>query len=249
VDAAFADLIGGLDRVEAPPVAGEVPLPEAVAVDSASPPAAPNAAAGEIEDEAAAGAFAHLLARSAPAAGDQNRPEPVAPRVAAPIVWPTFFGDASDLIDRDDNAGLFTRLRFEKQAWLRAKGIVADRSLRSQAVAVPAPPVADWSPPSQGQSQDGSGGLWPAEPFGFGSGEPQPHPMSNGGLDLVGMRGRLIESDDSAPAIASELELAVAQGVSDPLTLRILGEAYLRMGRRDQAAAQFRQAMLARRRG
>jgi hypothetical protein len=36
--------------------------------------------------------------------------------------------------------------------------------------------------------------------------------------------------------------------LNDPLALRVLGEAYLKLGRTEQAAAQFRQAVLARRR-
>jgi hypothetical protein len=37
--------------------------------------------------------------------------------------------------------------------------------------------------------------------------------------------------------------------VQTPLALRVLGEAYLKLGMVERAAAQFRQAMLTRRRG
>jgi Flp pilus assembly protein TadD len=62
------------------------------------------------------------------------------------------------------------------------------------------------------------------------------------------MRVRLIESESAASEVAEMLEAAIAQGYTEPLALRVLGEAYLRLGRTEQAAAQFRQAMLARRR-
>jgi len=48
--------------------------------------------------------------------------------------------------------------------------------------------------------------------------------------------------------VAATVEKAVGEGLSDPLALRILGEAYLKLGKMEQAAAQFRQAMLARQR-
>jgi Tfp pilus assembly protein PilF len=56
----------------------------------------------------------------------------------------------------------------------------------------------------------------------------------------------LIEDEDSAAEIMKQLEGAVARGLNDPLALRVLGEAYMKVGRMEQAAAQFRQAMLAR---
>jgi hypothetical protein len=67
-------------------------------------------------------------------------------------------------------------------------------------------------------------------------------------LDLMAMRIRLVEDEDAAPEIAEALEQAMAEGLHAPLALRVLGEAYLKMGLVERAAAQFRQAMLARRR-
>jgi hypothetical protein len=67
-------------------------------------------------------------------------------------------------------------------------------------------------------------------------------------LDLMAMRVQLIEDADSAGEVAQRLEAATLQGLNDPLAMRVLGEAYLKLGRTEQAAAQFRQAMLARRR-
>jgi Tfp pilus assembly protein PilF len=62
------------------------------------------------------------------------------------------------------------------------------------------------------------------------------------------MRLRLVESREAAQEVATALETAIAHGYGEPLALRVLGEAYLRLGKTEQAAAQFRQAMLGRRR-
>jgi Tfp pilus assembly protein PilF len=62
--------------------------------------------------------------------------------------------------------------------------------------------------------------------------------------ELIAMRLRLIGEEDSAGEIARTLEATLSDGRVDPLAARVLGEAYLRLGKRDQAAAQFRQAML-----
>ena len=61
-------------------------------------------------------------------------------------------------------------------------------------------------------------------------------------------RVRLIEDEGSARDIADMLEQAVGNGLQTPLALRILGEAYLKLGLVERAAAQFRQAMQNRRR-
>jgi Tfp pilus assembly protein PilF len=63
------------------------------------------------------------------------------------------------------------------------------------------------------------------------------------------MRVRLIEDDGSAQEVADELEAMIADGLQSPLAMRVLGEAYLKLGLVERAAAQFRQAMLYRRRG
>jgi Tfp pilus assembly protein PilF len=68
-------------------------------------------------------------------------------------------------------------------------------------------------------------------------------------LDLMAMRVRLLEDESAAREIADTLEAAIADGVQTPLALRVLGEAYLKLGMVERAAAQFRQAMLTRRRG
>lgn len=165
---------------------------------------------------------------------------PSAARVGAEAIrWPTMVGHTSDLIDRE-SAGLFDRLRAAKQTLVAQGGLVVRGSLVPVASAGP-------TPRSDG---DGAGQKITARPrLAAVDGEPvaSPVPASNG-FDLTAMRVRLIESESAAAEIASTLEAALARGDADPLALRVLGEAYLRLGRTEQAAAQFRQAMLARRR-
>jgi cytochrome c-type biogenesis protein CcmH/NrfG len=87
----------------------------------------------------------------------------------------------------------------------------------------------------------------PRPAFATIGGEPLPfREAESPGFDLTAMRVQLIESETAATEIATTLETAIAEGFGDPLALRVLGEAYLRLGRTEQAAAQFRQAMLAR---
>jgi Tfp pilus assembly protein PilF len=64
----------------------------------------------------------------------------------------------------------------------------------------------------------------------------------------MAMRARLSEDDESAGEIAGALEKAISEGMRAPLAQRVLGEAYLKLGQVERAAAQFRQAMLGRRR-
>ena len=62
------------------------------------------------------------------------------------------------------------------------------------------------------------------------------------------MRARLFDDNESAGEIAETIEKAMNEGLKAPLAQRVLGEAYLKLGQVERAAAQFRQAMLARRR-
>ena len=64
--------------------------------------------------------------------------------------------------------------------------------------------------------------------------------------ELMTMRIRLIEEEHSAGDVATTLEARMSEGRADALAARVLGEAYLRLGKSNQAAAQFRQAMLCR---
>lgn len=63
---------------------------------------------------------------------------------------------------------------------------------------------------------------------------------------LLTLRLRLIEEERSAGDVAAMLEAKLAGRQPDPAIARVLGEAYLRLGRTARAAAQYRQAMLAR---
>ncbi|MEA2522778.1 MAG: hypothetical protein QOF73_5, partial [Thermomicrobiales bacterium] len=155
------------------------------------------------------------------------------------VRWPTFIGHTSDLIDRE-TGGLFGRLRAGKQALVAAGTLVVDRSVLGQGTAGPAPfnQIGEISPPVAVRPR-----------LAAVDGEPVPLRQEVAGeFDLTAMRVRLIESESAASEVAEMLEAAIAQGYTEPLALRVLGEAYLRLGRTEQAAAQFRQAMLARRR-
>jgi tetratricopeptide (TPR) repeat protein len=155
------------------------------------------------------------------------------------VRWPTFVGDTSDLIDRG-SGGLFGRLRAAKTVLVAEGRLAIDRSVAPRPTPLPVAVenidelVRQVAPRPRLAAVDG-------EPVAAPRAEP-------GGLDLTAMRVKLIESESAAAAIAETLETAIAAGDADPLALRVLGEAYLRLGRTEQAAAQFRQAMLARRR-
>jgi tetratricopeptide (TPR) repeat protein len=151
--------------------------------------------------------------------------------------WPEVVSETSELIDRRESAtGLFTRLRLAKQQMIEAGAVVVDRALApapvvaaalASPVLTPEAVVRAPAPPGQERSR---------------------RPVEEPGLDLMAMRLRLIESTEAAQDVAAALETLIAQGYGEPLALRVLGEAYLRLGKTEQAAAQFRQAMLARRR-
>jgi hypothetical protein len=158
------------------------------------------------------------------------------------VAWPAYVNHTSELIDRSLSGGnLFARLREAKRAASAAGLLHVDRSvrqLRPEAVAtapredrvhvfsVPAKPVSNALNGAARQST-----MTEAER-----------------IDLMALRVRLIEDASSAGEVAQQLERAVQHGLSDPLALRVLGEAYLKLGRTEQAAAQFRQAMLTRHR-
>jgi Tfp pilus assembly protein PilF len=172
---------------------------------------------------------------------EEHEPELVAAACAGnglrSVPWPQFMGQTSELIDRPLESGsLFTRIAAQKEA-LVEMGVVSTGRRLSPMMAAPEPriiggepspvieaPVAVEAEPSTGMSD-------------------QPN------LDLMAMRVRLIEDESAAREIADTLEAAIADGLQTPLALRVLGEAYLKLGMVERAAAQFRQAMLTRRRG
>jgi len=155
------------------------------------------------------------------------------------VRWPTFVGHTSGLIDRE-SGGLFGRLWAAKGALVAEGRLVIDRSVAPQ----PTPLSVVVENIDEVVRQ-----IAPRPRLAAVDGEPVAEPQAEArSLDLTSMRVKLIESESAAAAIAKTLETAIAAGDGDPLALRVLGEAYLRLGRTEQAAAQFRQAMLARRR-
>ena len=160
------------------------------------------------------------------------------------VAWPAFVNHTSELIDRGSDGGnLFLRLRENKRAASAAGILQIDRS------------VVDLRPSTQQVNSSGRATMH-VVPTQTGNEQTAkaPTPLRAGWmteeerLDLMAMRVRLIDDDESAREIAGLLEVAVSRGLSDPLALRVLGEAYLKLGQTDQAAAQFRHAMLERRR-
>lgn len=161
----------------------------------------------------------------------------------ASVVWPAFVNQTSDLIDRDlGNGSVFTRLRAGKSALVAAGRLVVDRRLVDPAV-TPASVEAPVEPAVAGVAQGSAPVAEPGERR-----RQRPEMSEQTRLDLMAMRVRLIEDPDSYEEVAATVEQAIGEGLTDALALRILGEAYLKLGKMEQAAAQFRQAMLARQR-
>ncbi|HEX3304393.1 MAG TPA: tetratricopeptide repeat protein [Thermomicrobiales bacterium] len=171
--------------------------------------------------------------------------EPIEP-ILAPVgirsvSWPQFVGQTSELIDRPVEGGsLFARIAAQKEALVEMGVVATGRRLipipqvTEPAVAVLEPVIAIAEPVVK-----------PPEPPVAAAAEAEEQIR----IDLMGMRVRLIEDESSAREIADTLEEAIAGGLQSPLALRVLGEAYLKLGMVERAAAQFRQAMLTRRRG
>ncbi|MER3437630.1 MAG: hypothetical protein C4346_08600, partial [Chloroflexota bacterium] len=152
--------------------------------------------------------------------------------------WPEVVSETSELIDRRESAsGLFARLRAGKRQLIDAGDCVVDRSLRSERAGAPVVHGAGTKPAPIIHKRDDPPLV-----------DRTVQPVAELGLDLMEMRLRLIESREAAQEVATVLETAIAQGYGEPMALRVLGEAYLRLGKTEQAAAQFRQAMLGRRR-
>jgi hypothetical protein len=135
---------------------------------------------------------------------------------------------------------LFARLRSARRAAVAAGALTVDRQLATGTVR-----------PAPGGDRTWSGS--PNEPAsGVGHAPPPPAAPAMSEqtrMDLMTMRVRLLDEPAAAGEIAEQLERVLAEGLQDPLALRVLGEAYLKLGRVEQAAAQFRQAMAARQRG
>ncbi|MGI8475578.1 MAG: tetratricopeptide repeat protein, partial [Thermomicrobiales bacterium] len=170
------------------------------------------------------------------------------------VVWPSFVNHSSELIDRQvTSESLFDRLRRGKRAAIDSGGTSVDRSISAFRNSAPAGARDAWTAPTGGFAAEAD--VVPDLP-------PAPStliPIFDGEADkgeanragLMSLRIRLIEDDSAALEISQVLESSIGLGQTgtDPLALRVLGEAYLKLGRPEQAAAQFRQAMLARRGG
>lgn len=165
----------------------------------------------------------------------------------AAVVWPGFVNHTSSLMDRGGERGnIFARLKESRQAALAAGREIGDWSLTAR----PGPPADDVASPVNGVAADMKlEMILPVEQAGAVSKSRRNVGTEDWGLDLKAMRFRLIEEAGAAEEVSQTLETAVAQGLGDPLAMRVLGEAYLKLGRTDQAASQFRNAMLARQRG
>ncbi|GIW03773.1 MAG: hypothetical protein KatS3mg059_0393 [Thermomicrobiales bacterium] len=218
-----ASLFGDLSLTPPEPTVGQVLMEEAAV--------SPEVLAPPLASGASATAFTDVPSGGSPWGDDSS-----ALRDAGS--WPEVVSETSELMDRRESAsGLFVRLRAAKRQMIDAGDCVVDRSLRSERAGVPVVNGAGTKP----------------APIIKGRDDPSledrtVQPVAELGLDLMAMRLRLIESREAAQEVATALETAIAQGYSEPLALRVLGEAYLRLGKTEQAAAQFRQAMLGRRR-
>jgi hypothetical protein len=150
------------------------------------------------------------------------------------VHWPPFVAQTSELIDRAVEKGsLFARIAAQKET-LVERGVVAGGKRL-----ISAQPQAPQSAPARE----------PVATAAIAVAQPKPELNQQTRDDLTTMRVRLIEEDGSAREIADALEAMIADGLQSPVALRVLGEAYLKLGLVERAAAQFRQAMLYRRRG
>jgi tetratricopeptide (TPR) repeat protein len=150
------------------------------------------------------------------------------------VHWPPFVAQTSELIDRAVEKGsLFARIAAQKET-LVERGVVAGgkRLISTRPQAPQSAPAPE-----------------PVAPAAIAVAPPKPEMNQQTRDDLTTMRVRLIEEDGSAREIADALESMIAEGLQSPVALRVLGEAYLKLGLVERAAAQFRQAMLYRRRG
>jgi hypothetical protein len=215
-------------------------------------------AAGTHEEVAALGEVVDDVAWNDGALGEAEPDLPEQPAAVLPrrdagglglppgsVAWPAFVNHTSELIDRSLGGGnLFSRLREAKQVATSAGLLQVDRSVRDLR------PQASATPNDEERVQLFSVPAASAKPVPApANGVARAGMMSETErIDVMAMRVRLIEDASSAGDVAQRLEGAVQRGLHDPLALRVLGEAYLKLGRIEQAAAQFRQAMLTRHR-
>ncbi len=232
-------------------------MPDLGALHDTSRPANPalpieeDSALEPIDDELAlelaaieSAAEIEVTAEAAESEGSDDEGQPAADFHRS---WPAFVGMTSELIDRG-RGGLFERLRAEKGALVVAGVVTVSPKATPEDLAPAANlelvPVAAAAPLIESLESGELVAVTKTPRLSVVVANNAP----DHGLDLAALRDRLLESDAAAREVAEQLEAAVSRGTSDPALLRALGEAYLKVGKSEQAAAQFRRAMLARRR-
>ena len=170
--------------------------------------------------------------------------------VARKVLWPPFVNQTSSLIDRaEEGSNLFSRIAQQKSSLVAAGVIDVHRALQP----MPANVAAELEPIDAVVQSDAVPVIEVQESAPVireivDESQPLPVMSDQTRLDLMAMRARLSDDDESASEIAATIEQAMSEGLRAPLAQRVLGEAYLKLGQVERAAAQFRQAMLARRR-
>jgi hypothetical protein len=230
----FAELDQPLDQFVPPVEMAASAAPEGDTNDAAEPVSYTSL----LRESAAHAAALEAEGQAAPAWAGREGLGPVAHKV----LWPPFVNQTSTLIDRGtESDGLFVRIAQQKAALVEMGVVSQMRSLKVKPVVVavaPEPPVTEVVATADEPVIREVVEEAPAAPV-----------MSDQTRkDLMAMRARLLDDSESAGEIAETIEKAMGEGLKAPLAQRVLGEAYLKLGQVERAAAQFRQAMLARRR-
>ena len=160
--------------------------------------------------------------------------------------WPAHIGGTSALIDRTRlGTDLFGRMRDGKRALVQAGLLVVDRTV-SREPQGHLTVAAQIGPETASVESQVVATALPTEPTGKAAVPPEAVAIDTGtlhGLDLVALRGRVKLGPASARDVVAEIEAAMAAGYPEPLMSRVLGEAFMSLGRGDQAMAHFRHAM------
>jgi hypothetical protein len=194
------------------------------------------------EDETAAATIAAEPASDFPPA-PKEAPAPSAD-AGRPSRWPAFISGTSELVDRFGEVGvLFARLREEKNSLVDLGVLQIDRSL---ATALATNGHARTHDESAGSRNDDDLKVLPLVAVAAGGTDlPRARPVAvdpEVTAEITRWRERLRQGQSEAEAVAAEVEQRVATGGSQTTYLRVLGEAYLKLGRSDLAAQQFRAA-------
>ena len=207
------------------------------------------AASGDIwdavveDDEAVAAA----IAASPSAQSDEQPVAAPAPKADAgrSSRWPAFISGTSELVDRFGGVGvLFARLREEKVSLVDLGVLQIDRSLATRPAAN-GHAGADAEPAAARHDEDVLRALPLVAVAAGGTDLSRTRPAAADpevAAEISRWRERLRLGRSEAEAVATEVEQRVAAGGSQTTYLRVLGEAYLKLGRSDLAAQQFRAA-------